>query len=141
MTLAPGSSPQGTMFYDTEGIAYVGGGRFVMTEERDRQVVRFTYVRGATLTRADVQTVKLGTTVGNIGLEGVTNDPLAGGFVLVKEKPSSPPPAQASAITKRPQPASIRSLSPRTASTTRSTTPAHTTSASASPEIDAPDAS
>jgi len=30
---------------------------------------------GATLHRADVQTVKLGTTIGNIGLEGVSNDP------------------------------------------------------------------
>ncbi|HEX4680745.1 MAG TPA: SdiA-regulated domain-containing protein, partial [Gaiellaceae bacterium] len=86
MTLAPGSSPQGTEFYDTEGITYVGGGQFVMTEERDRQVVRFTYIAGGTLTRAAAQTVKLGTTVGNIGLEGVANDPLTGGFILVKEK-------------------------------------------------------
>ncbi|HEY4411046.1 MAG TPA: SdiA-regulated domain-containing protein, partial [Acidimicrobiia bacterium] len=86
MTLAPGSSPQGTTFYDTEGLAYVGGGRFVMTEERDRQVDRFTYVAGGTLTRAATQTVKLGTTVGNIGLEGVANDPLTGGLILVKEK-------------------------------------------------------
>ena len=44
MTLAPGSSPQGTEFYDTEGIAYVGGGQFVITEERYRQLARFTYV-------------------------------------------------------------------------------------------------
>src|SRR5262245_19266583 len=27
MTLAPGGSPQGTEFYDTEGITYVGNGR------------------------------------------------------------------------------------------------------------------
>src|SRR5262245_23747817 len=26
MTLAPGSSPQGTEFYDTEGLTYAGGG-------------------------------------------------------------------------------------------------------------------
>jgi uncharacterized protein YjiK len=56
MTLAPGSSPQGTEFYDTEGIAYVGGGRFVLAEERYRQIDRFTYVPGSTLTRGDVQT-------------------------------------------------------------------------------------
>ena len=37
MTLPPGGSAQGTEFYDTEGIAYLGGGEFVMTEERDRQ--------------------------------------------------------------------------------------------------------
>ncbi len=46
MTLAPGSSPQGTDFYDTEGIAYVGGGKFVIIEERDRQANLFTYVAG-----------------------------------------------------------------------------------------------
>jgi uncharacterized protein YjiK len=86
MTLPPGNSPQGTTFYDTEGLAYVGGGKFVMTEERDRQVVRFTYVAGGTLTRAAAQTVKLGTTIGNIGLEGVTNDPVTGGLICVKEK-------------------------------------------------------
>ena len=85
MTLALGGSPQGTEFYDTEGIAYVGGGRFVLVEERDRQAVLFTYAAGTTLTRADTQTVKLGTTVGNIGLEGITSDPQTGGFIVAKE--------------------------------------------------------
>ncbi len=85
MTLAPGSSPQGTTFYDTEGIAYIGGGEFVITEERYRQLDRFTYVAGTTLTREDADTVKLGTTIGNIGLEGVSNDPASGGFLAVKE--------------------------------------------------------
>ena len=44
MTLAPGNSPQGTTFFDTEGIAYIGNGEFVITEERDRQIDKFTYV-------------------------------------------------------------------------------------------------
>jgi len=86
MTLAPGSSPQGTEFYDTEGLSYVGGGKFVLNEERYRQVNLFTYVPGATLHRADVQTVKLGTTIGNIGLEGVTYDPMTSHYIFVKEK-------------------------------------------------------
>jgi uncharacterized protein YjiK len=86
MTLAPGSSPQGTEFYDTEGVSYVGGGKFALNEERYRQVNLFTYVAGATLHRTDVQTVKLGTTIGNIGLEGVTFDPSTGNFIFVKEK-------------------------------------------------------
>ncbi|MDO8188901.1 lamin tail domain-containing protein [Conexibacter sp. JD483] len=86
MTLAAGSSPQGTEFYDTEGIAYLGGGRFALVEERYRQVSRFTYVAGGTLQRSAVQTVKLGTTIGNVGIEGITNDPFSGGFVAVKEK-------------------------------------------------------
>ncbi len=85
MTLPPGGSPQGTEFYDTEGLTYVGNGEFVMTEERNRAAVRFTYVPGGTLTRAAAKTVKLGTTIGNIGLEGVTNDPISGGYIFVKE--------------------------------------------------------
>ena len=90
MTLAPGDSPQGTTFYDTEAITYVGGGKFVLGEERDRQVNLFTYVAGGVLHRADVQTVKLGTTIGNVGIEGITYDPQTStadvpGFVVVKE--------------------------------------------------------
>lgn len=85
MTLAAGSSPQGTEFYDTEGITYVGGGQFVFTEERTRQLVKFTYQAGTTLTRANAQTVDLGTDIGNIGNEGVSYDPLTGGFIVVKE--------------------------------------------------------
>ncbi|MBS0660395.1 MAG: SdiA-regulated domain-containing protein [Verrucomicrobia bacterium] len=86
MTLAPGGSPQGTEFYDTEGLTYVGNGKFVLLEERYRQANLFTYVPNTTLTRAAVQTVKLGTTIGNIGLEGLCFDPLTGGFLCVKEK-------------------------------------------------------
>jgi VCBS repeat-containing protein len=86
MTLAQGSSPQGTTFYDTEGLTYIGNGQFVFTEERWRQAVEFTYQAGTTLTRADTHTVDLGTDIGNVGLEGVTYDPLSGGFIFVKEK-------------------------------------------------------
>ncbi len=85
MTLAPGSSPQGTEFYDPEGLTYVGNGQFVMSEERDRQAVLFTYVAGTTLTRSAAKTVKLGTTVGNIGIEGISYDPLTSGYIAVKE--------------------------------------------------------
>ena len=85
MTLAPGSSPQGTDFYDPEGLTYVGNGKFVMAEERDRQAVMFTYAAGTTLTRLSAQTVKLGTTIGNTGIEGISYDPLTGGFIAVKE--------------------------------------------------------
>ena len=85
MTLAAGSSPQGTEFYDTEGLTYVGSGQFVFTEERYRQVNLVTFVADTTLDRADAQTVDLGTDIGNTGLEGLTYDPLTGGFILVKE--------------------------------------------------------
>ncbi len=85
VTLATGASPQGTEFYDPEGLTYVGGGKFVMTEERDRTLVQFTYVPDTVLTRADAQTVKLGTTIGNTGFEGLSFDPQTNGFIVVKE--------------------------------------------------------
>src|SRR5262249_4945028 len=85
MTLARGGSPQGTEFYDPEGLTYVGGGQFVMSEERDRQAVLFTYAAGTTLVRSQTKTVKLGTFVDNIGLEGLSYDPKTGGFVVAKE--------------------------------------------------------
>lgn len=86
MTLAKGSSPQGTEFFDPEGLAYLGNGQFAMVEERDRQVVQFTYAAGSILTRSATRTVKLGTTIGNIGLEGISFDPAGtNSYLLVKE--------------------------------------------------------
>ena len=87
MTLAqaPGQ-PQGTQFYDLEGLSYSGSGQFVFAEERYRQLNGFTYAAGTTLGAAGVQTVKLGTTVGNVGIEGLCFDPLTDGYVVVKEK-------------------------------------------------------
>jgi uncharacterized protein YjiK/methionine-rich copper-binding protein CopC len=72
-------------FVDTEGITYAGGGKFVLVEERLRQVDLFTYVAGGTLRRADVQSVKLGTTVGNVGIEGITFDTQTGGYIAVRQ--------------------------------------------------------
>lgn len=86
MTLAPGNSPQGTAYYDPEGLTYVGNNQFVMVEERYRTANLFTYAPGTTLQYADSQHVKLGTTIGNIGIEGISFDPLTGGFIAVKEK-------------------------------------------------------
>jgi uncharacterized protein YjiK len=87
MTLAQNAGqPQGTQFYDLEGITYIGNGQFVFAEERYRQLNRFTYAAGTTLGAAGVQTVKLGTTVGNVGIEGLSYDPLTGGYIVVKEK-------------------------------------------------------
>ncbi|NML46784.1 nuclease [Ramlibacter sp. G-1-2-2] len=72
-------------FVDTEGITYTGGGKFVLVEERLRQVSQFTYVAGGTLRRADVQAVKLGTTVGNVGIEGISFDARTGGYIAVRQ--------------------------------------------------------
>ncbi|SKA86079.1 Uncharacterized protein YjiK [Prosthecobacter debontii] len=85
MTLATGSSPQGTDFYDPEGITYIGNNQFVMSEERDRQLVLFTYAAGTTLSRSGAKTVKIGTFVPNTGTEGLSYDPQTGGFICLKE--------------------------------------------------------
>ncbi|GAA5131530.1 lamin tail domain-containing protein [Luteolibacter yonseiensis] len=79
-------APQGTEFYDPEGITYIGNGEFVLSEERDRQLVKFTYAAGTTLTRANAKTVDLGTFDDNTGTEGLSWDPLTGGFIVLKEK-------------------------------------------------------
>jgi uncharacterized protein YjiK len=86
MTLAAGSSPTGTAYYDPEGLAYVGNNQFVLVEERDRVANLFTYAPGTTLDYSGSQHVKLGTTIGNIGIEGISYDPLTGGFIAVKEQ-------------------------------------------------------
>lgn len=85
MTLALGSSPQGTDFYDPEGITYLGGGEFAFSEERYRQLVKFTYAAGTTLSRANTKTVAIGTFNDNEGTEGLCYDPQTGGFVVLKE--------------------------------------------------------
>lgn len=87
MTLAADASkPQGTYFYDPEGLAYVGNGQFVLGEERIRQLNLLTYTAGTTHGAAGTLTVKLGTTIKNIGIEGFSRDPLTGGFIVAKEQ-------------------------------------------------------
>lgn len=78
------SLPAG-LFADPEGIAAIGNGQFVVADERVRSANLFTYKGGTTLDATTVRTVKLATTVGNIGLEGVTFDPMTNGYVFVKE--------------------------------------------------------
>jgi uncharacterized protein YjiK/2',3'-cyclic-nucleotide 2'-phosphodiesterase (5'-nucleotidase family) len=79
-------NPQGTEFYDPEGITYIGGGQFVFCEERERRLVKFTYAAGTTLTRAAAQTVDIGTFDDNTGTEGLSYDPQTSGFIVLKEK-------------------------------------------------------
>jgi uncharacterized protein YjiK len=87
MTLGQDASkPQGTAYYDPEGLTYVGNGKFILVEERDRVVSQFTYTPGTTLAYGASQHIKLGTTTGNVGIEGISYDPLTGGIVAVKEK-------------------------------------------------------
>ncbi len=79
-------SMQLTGYGDPEGLAYVGNGQFVIAEERTRVASKVGYAANTTFAYASAQNVKLGTTIGNIGHEGVTYDAVQGGFIFVKEK-------------------------------------------------------
>lgn len=73
-------------FDDTEGLTYVGNGKFVITEERLQDAYLITYQAGASVGRATLPSVSVGPTVGNVGIEGVSYDPLTERFLMVKEK-------------------------------------------------------
>lgn len=70
---------------DVEGISYLGSGQFIYVEERLRSLHRFTWTAGGSITESATPSVKLGSTVGNIGIEGASFDPVSGGFIAVKE--------------------------------------------------------
>jgi len=83
MAITPG------LVADPEGLTYIGNGQFVLVEERTRTAIAFNYDGGGTLEESEfIGEVVLGTTIGNVGLEGLSFDPFSGanGFVLVKEK-------------------------------------------------------
>lgn len=73
-------------FGDTEGLTYIGGNQFVLVEERLQDAYLFTYTAGGALARSSLQSASLGPTIGNIGLEGISFDPVTSRFVVVKEK-------------------------------------------------------
>lgn len=73
-------------FDDTEGLAYIGNGQFVLTEERLQSAYLFKYAAGDTRVRAALPVVTLGPKVGNVGLEGISYDRGTGHFIVVKEK-------------------------------------------------------
>ncbi|GAB6097016.1 hypothetical protein JCM14469_32700 [Desulfatiferula olefinivorans] len=75
-----------TGFDDTEGLTYVGNNRFVLVEERLRDAYLLNYSANGSVARSGLQSVDLGTSVGNIGLEGISYDPESGQFITVKEK-------------------------------------------------------
>jgi len=73
-------------FDDTEGLTYVGNNQFVIVEERLQNIYLFDYNANGAVGRSFLQSVSIGPTTSNIGLEGISYDPLNGSFVLVKEK-------------------------------------------------------
>jgi uncharacterized protein YjiK len=75
-------------FADTEGITYIGNGKFVVTEERLQDAYLLTYSAGGTATRSSLPSVSIGATVDNIGIEGISYDRVTENYVAVKEKDS-----------------------------------------------------
>lgn len=73
-------------FDDTEGLANLGGGMFVIVEERQQSVHLAPFIPGGSVDRADLFSASIGPVIGNIGLEGASLDPLTGSLILVKEK-------------------------------------------------------
>jgi uncharacterized protein YjiK len=73
-------------FNDTEGVTYIGNGQFVVTEERLRDAYKLTYTANGNANRTSLAAADLGSTIGNIGIEGISFDPRTGSYVTVKEK-------------------------------------------------------
>lgn len=72
-------------FDDTEGLTYIGGGQFVVVEERLQDAYVLTYTAGGSVSRSSLASASLGVTVGNVGLEGISYDPSTGQYIVVKE--------------------------------------------------------
>ncbi|MEJ1965900.1 MAG: SdiA-regulated domain-containing protein [Gammaproteobacteria bacterium] len=80
-----------TGFLDTEGLTYRGNGQFVVTEERRQQAFLLNYAGGGSVNKSTLGMAQLGPQLGdgdagNVGVEGISYDPVAHNFVFVKEK-------------------------------------------------------
>lgn len=75
-------------FQDPEGLAYIGNGKFILTEERKQIAHEFTYIPQPTVGAGPGDTIEyhFGEFVSNIGLEGVSYDRLTNTLWGVKEK-------------------------------------------------------
>lgn len=82
---APGSDLALGAFDDTEGLAFIGNSKFLIVEERNQRAFEFTYGSG-TPSSSTLTGYTFGSPVGNIGLEGVSYDPITNSIWGVKEK-------------------------------------------------------
>ncbi len=77
----------GSTKHDTEGLAYLGGGVLVVSEERLQDVYRFSFAAGGSAALAGSFVSISNVAVGNNGLEGLSHDPRNGGsFITVKQQ-------------------------------------------------------
>lgn len=77
--------PSTSTNHDAEGLTYLGNGVLVVAEERLQDAYRFTYQSGGSINLASADYVSFGTTVGNVGTEGISYDARDGSFVTVKQ--------------------------------------------------------
>jgi uncharacterized protein YjiK len=75
---------------DPEGLTYVGGGRYVVAEERYQDIALLSQIGASGDTRTytaynDAPTVSVGPSAGNSGLEGIAYDRRTGTYYGVKE--------------------------------------------------------
>lgn len=73
-------------FRDTEGLSYVGGGKFVIADERVQTLSLIGYTPAGSVTKSDAPSYSLGPRVRNDGIEGVSYDPSSGRYIAVKQK-------------------------------------------------------
>lgn len=78
--------PAASSNHDAEGLTYLGNGQLVVVEERLQDAYVFSYAAGGSVNLATAASVSFGSTVGNVGTEGISYDPRNGGsFVTVKQ--------------------------------------------------------
>ena len=73
-------------FRDTEGLSYMGNGKFVLVDERVQSLSVIGYIPAGTVVKSRVPSYFLGSKVKNDGIEGVSYDPSSGKFIAVKQK-------------------------------------------------------
>lgn len=78
-------SGTGSSKQDTEGLAYIGNGQLVVTEERLYDAYKFSFVNGGTANLASNGVSISNDSVGNNGLEGIAYDARNGSFLTVKQ--------------------------------------------------------
>jgi len=77
----------GSTRHDVEGLAYLGGGVLVATEERLQDAYRFGYANGGSAALKDHFVSIANDAVGNNGIEGISYDARNGGsFVTIKQQ-------------------------------------------------------
>lgn len=76
----------GSSKHDAEGLAYVGNGQLVVSEERLYDAYKFGFVNGGTADLANAGVSISNANVGNSGLEGIAYDSRDGSFITVKQE-------------------------------------------------------